>query len=261
MKPGSKVWCKRAEVPGAPDGGDGLRWRGRWRGTRRGGASNTRRGARAARWLVALAALVFAVAASAMPAAIRLGHQQLAAASCTVRSTLWIEHYAVVLYLPGKGAPADDLIDPTKSKALRMRIINRLLMPNDIPPKWREPMEANLDPAEFDRANRIYRDLQPGDRLTIAYAPDSGVVVSVNGNRMATARGHRLVDALLATWADGKPLRAKLARSIGRHPCDSEALAEVSGRDAEASGKASADGRVAGGERGGRRQTLAAPPG
>jgi hypothetical protein len=47
----------------------------------------------------------------AAPSPLQLGEHRLHAASCSVRTTLWIEHYLAELYLPQHGGPAA-LADP-----------------------------------------------------------------------------------------------------------------------------------------------------
>ena len=177
---------------------------------------------------VVTAILVAASTALAAPGVMRLGEHKLAPASCGVRHTLWIEHYAVVLYLPGRASAADELIDPANSKALRMQIIDKRLMPSEIPPKWREPMERHLDGGMMARARSAYRTLRPGDSLTLGYVPGLGVLLQVNGRLMAKAPGHGLIDAILDTWADGEPLREKLRGAIARNPCRGDTLADSS---------------------------------
>jgi hypothetical protein len=155
----------------------------------------------------------------AMPSAIALGEQRLPARSCALRQTLWIEHYTTVLYLPGHASVTDELTDAKVAKALRMQIINRRFIPEDIPEKWREPMRKNLDAESMARARKAFRDLKSGDKVVMSYQPQSGVSVSVNDRVVAGARGHALIESILETWTEDHPLREKLQRTISRNPC------------------------------------------
>ncbi len=176
-----------------------------------------------------VAVFAAAVSAFAMPGAMRVGGQTLAAAICGVRDTLWIEHYAAVLYLPGKASAAIELADPQRPKALRMRIMDPRLMPREIPSKWHDPLARHLDAGTLSRAQRAYRTLRRGDRLTLAYRPDAGVTLRVNRRLVATAPGHELIDAILETWADGEPLPTKLRQVLARNPCTTPAVPEKTG--------------------------------
>jgi hypothetical protein len=175
-------------------------------------------------------ALLVAVHGSALsvPSAVRQGGMTLAAASCGVRQTLWIEHYFAVLYLPRRAAPQEELVNPLAPKVLEMTIIDPRFLPKDIPRKWREPIAEHLDAGATARASAAYRSLLAGDRLTLAYAAEQGVTLLINGRTVAQSPGHGLVDAILETWADDQPMREKLRRVIARNACRPDQLAEVS---------------------------------
>jgi hypothetical protein len=154
-----------------------------------------------------------------MPSVIALGAQHLPARSCALRQTLWIEHYTTVLYLPGHATVTEELTNAKVPKALRLQIINRRFIPDDIPAKWREPMRKTLEAKTMERAREAFRDLKSGDSVVMSYQPQSGVSVSVNDQVVAGARGHALIESLLETWTDDSPLREKLQRTISRNPC------------------------------------------
>lgn len=169
--------------------------------------------------------LVFPVLAYSLPATVQHGGTALAAASCGVRQTLWIEHYTAVLYLPRRAPPQEEMVDPRAPKLLEMTIVDTRFLPRDIPRKWREPIERHLDADGRARAQAAYNGLVAGDRLTLAYAADQGVIFNVNGRLVAKSRGHLLVDDILATWADDEPMRQKLRRIIARNTCRADQFA------------------------------------
>jgi hypothetical protein len=168
---------------------------------------------------VLVAQLIASQPAPAMPEGIQLGRQTLAPVSCGVRSTLWIEHYATVLYLPGRGASSRELMDPASAKVLRLKLVSTRLIPHDIPRRWREPIAQHLSADDLARVSAAYRNLRPGDRVTFAYAPGEGAVLLFNERRMAAAPDHSLIDDVLRTWAGGESLPDKLRRVIERNPC------------------------------------------
>jgi hypothetical protein len=171
--------------------------------------------------------LFFAICGAAVGASATLkqGGVQLAAASCGVRKTLWLEHYSAILYLPKRAAAQEELASPAAPKALEMTIIDPRFLPRDIPRKWREPIEKHLDAAAAARATEAYRSLKRGDRLALAYATDQGVTMRINDRLVARSQGHGLVEAILVTWADEEPMREKLRRTMARNACRPEQLA------------------------------------
>lgn len=153
-----------------------------------------------------------------MPEGLHVGGERLAAASCGVRGTLWIEHYAAALYLPRRANAAPQLADANVTKAVRVQILSKRLMPKDIPRKWRQPM-ATHDPGLLERVRDVYRQLKVGDEVLIAYTPNHGVELALNGTAVATAQGHGLIDALLRAWAEDEPLPKKLEDVMARNRC------------------------------------------
>lgn len=168
--------------------------------------------------------MAFAAHAAAMPDGLQLGNERLAAASCGIRETLWIEHYAAGLYLPQRGNAASQLSDPNVAKALRVEILNSRLMPPDIPKKWRRPIEER-DAQALAHLRAAYRDLRPGDEVLISYTPRAGVKVDVNGQPVASTAGHGVIEALLYAWADDEPLAKKLGGVLARNRCPLPATA------------------------------------
>ncbi len=167
------------------------------------------------------ASLIAIAAASAMalPPSLRLGNETLAAASCAKRETLWIDHYVAALYVP-PGQPAEmSLQDATRAKALEIQLLSRKLMPAELPRKYRRALEATLDPAAMGRVRAAYRLLQNGDVITVTYLPGPGVSLRVNGDLIASAGDHRVIDAVLVAWAGDRPLNPQLRATLAKHPC------------------------------------------
>jgi hypothetical protein len=160
-----------------------------------------------------LAAALLAVLAGTASAA-----PPLAPAVCGVRQTLWIEHYSAQLYVPA-GTSIAALGDPSQPKMLRLRMHNTLLMPPEIPRKWREALHPVLDPQAMKRLQAGYEELQNGDTVVVTYQPQKGIDLRINDRTIATARGHAAIDALLTAWAGDAPLERKLAGTASRNRC------------------------------------------
>ncbi len=150
---------------------------------------------------------------------LEVGTQALTPASCATRNTLWIHHYAAALYVSPRTSPVAALEDPRQAKALQVEILNKTFLPREMPPRWRRTLESELDPRSLTLVRAAWQKLGAGDRITLAYAPGPGLSLKVNENVVARAPSHRLVDALLRTWAEDEPVRERARRVIARHPC------------------------------------------
>jgi hypothetical protein len=167
---------------------------------------------------VAVLALVPATAIQ-VPTTLRVGSQSLPAASCATRDTLWIQHYAAALYVPPRAPAVAALQDPRQPKALQVQILSKLFLPREMPRKWRETLEEQLDDASLSAVRNAWRTLSVGDRVTVAYAPGPGLSLQLNDRVVARTPRHEVVEALLRTWAEGEPVPQRVNRVVSRHPC------------------------------------------
>ena len=154
-----------------------------------------------------------------VPTSLSVGNQPLAAASCASREALWIHHYVAALYLPPRETPVAALQDPGRPKALLVQILSRSFLPREMPKKWTVTLERELDPGQMQRIHDAWHRLAVGDRVMVAYAPGRGVTLELNERTVARAGEHRLVQALLETWADGQPVASRLNAVVQKHPC------------------------------------------
>ncbi|HEX6267253.1 MAG TPA: chalcone isomerase family protein [Burkholderiales bacterium] len=174
--------------------------------------------------LIAGAALASAAAEAATLAGVRLeptlqvGGQTLALASCGVRDTLWIDHYAAGLYLP-KGDSPQTVQDGSRPKAVRMKVIQARFLPDNIPEKWRGALKSELRHEPMVRVREAYDRLADGDVVTFAYGPQQGVTMSVNGKTVVNTPGHAVIDSILKAWSGKDPVTGKLNRLTLEHPC------------------------------------------
>lgn len=169
---------------------------------------------------VVAGALAFVPAtAIQVPGALRVGDQSLTAASCATRDTLWIHHYVAALYVPPRESPAAALQDPKQPKALHVQILSKSFLPKDLPKKWRETLEAQLDAMSFSSIRSAWRQISVGDQVTIAYAPGPGVTLQLNDRVVTRTPSHEVVEALLHTWAEGEPVPQRVNRVVAKHPC------------------------------------------
>ncbi len=171
--------------------------------------------------LAGIAGVLVLIPARALPVpgVLQVGSQSLAPASCATRNTLWIHHYQAALYVPPRSAPAAALEDPRQPKAVQVQILNKAFLPRQMPKRWQRTLQSELDGHSLGSIEAAWRSLGAGDRVTIAYAPGPGVSLKVNDKLVAASPTHRLVDALLHTWAEDQPVRERVSRVVARNPC------------------------------------------
>lgn len=82
-------------------------------------------------------------------------------------------------------------------------------------------MRRNVDPATFsrlegriDKHNRLYPDIQTGDRVSLTYLPSIGTEVAVNGVAKGTIPGADFAKALFSLWLGDKPFDAGFKRAL-----------------------------------------------
>lgn len=158
-------------------------------------------------------------AAIQVPSGLRVGSEMLPARSCATRDTLWIHNYAAALYVAPRAAPEVALPDPREPKALHVQILSTSFLPRDVPTRWNQALQAGLDRASLNAVQSAWHQLSVGDRVTIAYAPGPGVTLQLNERLVARSPRHAVVEALLRTWADGKPVRERISQAVAKHPC------------------------------------------
>jgi hypothetical protein len=142
----------------------------------------------------------------------------LALLACGVRNTLWIRHYIAALYAPA-GSSAQVVADPRTPKVVRMHVVEDRFLPNDVPEKWREPLERELPAREMQKVREVFAKLSSGDVLTVTYLPRRGVSLRVNGRDVGQVEGHSVVDAILTTWAENEPLSDRIERFASKSRC------------------------------------------
>lgn len=177
------------------------------------------------RLVLALSAVAVAVLVarpgqtSSLAGALNIGAASLSPASCTVRKTLWIQHYAASLYVPPQASPVEVMQDARQPKALQVVILSKTFLPSELPKKYRRTLERQLDGETMGKVRTAYKELGPGDLLTLAYVPGPGLTLEVNGDVVATSRSHAVIEALLRTWADDGPVPQRLSTTIQKNPC------------------------------------------
>ena len=160
------------------------------------------------------------VAGVTLPPTETVQGQQLQLASCAAYEKLWMDLYALSLYLPpGTPTNASRILDSGVPKLLRLDVTYDGRVPNGLPDDWAQRLRDEVS-REFMRTLRNqYNDLKGGDTVRIAYVPGQGTTLMVNGNVVVTRPGSELMASMLELWIGPDPVSGNLKRLLLSGPC------------------------------------------
>ncbi len=130
----------------------------------------------------------------------------------------FIRIYNGALYLPSGLKGEDALLDVPKR--LEVEYL-RSFKAEDFGTATIAGMRKNVDRDTFtrlesriDQHNRLYPDIQSGDRVSLTYTPSVGTEVAVNGVAKGTIPGADFAKALFSLWLGDKPFDASFKRAL-----------------------------------------------
>lgn len=160
------------------------------------------------------------VAGITLPPTETVQGQQLRLTSCGVREQMWMELYAVSLYLP-QGVPTDAarILDDSTAKLLRMDVTYEGKVPNGLPEDWAQRLRDQVRQEFIRTLQNQYNDLKNGDTVRVFYVPNEGTTLSVNGRTVVTRPGSELMGAMLNLWIGRDPVSGNLKRLLLSGSC------------------------------------------
>lgn len=160
------------------------------------------------------------VAGVTLPPAETVQGRQLRLAGCAVRESLWMELYAVSLYLP-QGTPADAgrILDDGTAKLLRLDVTYDGQVPNGLPQDWAQRLRDEVSRDFMRTLQNQYNQLKAGDTVRIFYVPGQGTTLSVNGNTVTTRPGGELMRSMLGLWIGRDPVSGNMRRLLLSGSC------------------------------------------
>lgn len=168
---------------------------------------------RACLMLVLLLLSMTAVARSAVdfaPSVEIAGQKTPLRGTGTLKWGIFFTVYEGALYLPPK-ASAEEVLDliPKRLEIHYFTAIEAHQFAESAEPV----LQRNLSPellAEarpgIEKINRLYRDVQKGDRYSLTYIPDVGTQLALNGETLGVIAGEAFARAYFAIWLGEKPL-------------------------------------------------------
>ncbi|MDD9301945.1 MAG: chalcone isomerase family protein [Desulfobacter sp.] len=121
-----------------------------------------------------------------------------------LRYLIFIKAYTGALYLPKGVDGSQALGDVPKRLELEYRVA---ISSDDFAEATRAKIEESVDAALFDRLlpkinalNRLYKNVEPGDRYALTYTPGQGTRLTYNGLALGTIDGSDFAKALFGIW-------------------------------------------------------------
>lgn len=131
--------------------------------------------------------------------------EQLRLAACASAPDLWMDAFAMALYLPDLGLQANRILETERAKAVRLYPVHEGELPQTMPEAWREQLKSHLSPPQIEMARQLYARMSKEDVITLAYRPGQGSLVMLNDTILGKLPDDTFIRAVLATWIRPNP--------------------------------------------------------
>ena len=130
----------------------------------------------------------------------------------------FIKAYVGALYLPESVGP-EEALGPVRRKLVLEYFHS--IPAEDFARATTRKIRDNLSEEAFaameDRVaslNRLYRDVRPGDRYALTYAPGRGTTLSLNGENLGRIDGDDFARAVFSIWLGERPIDKGFKRGL-----------------------------------------------
>ena len=135
---------------------------------------------------------------------------------------VFIKAYAGAFYLPESYTGPQALDDIPKHLVLEYRVA---ILAGDFADATREKIRESVSSETFERLlpgieslNRLYRDVEPGDRYALTYIPGTGTRLTYNTDPLGTISGAAFARAVFSIWIGDNPIDIGFRdRLLGKH--------------------------------------------
>lgn len=138
-----------------------------------------------------------------------------------VRSKFFVDVYIAELYLEKPSAVAAEVIAAKAKKRIVMHFLHSEVSKDKLVSAWNDGFKENNSADELARLqerinqfNALFVDAKKGDIITLDYAPATGTVVALNGQKKGTIPGNDFNEALLKIWLGDKPVNSGLKDNL-----------------------------------------------
>lgn len=168
------------------------------------------------------AALLGLIAASAtaeelpshFPPVETVGRHNLVLNGYGERARWFLNVYGCAIYAPRKTSSSKFLMSRSTPTAIRIRV--NFTPPADPPDRWEATFREALPDDLYGEMIGVYEDLEAGDMIRFAYAPEIGTKAYLNGRLLFRDPGHGLMRGLLDQWLGPRPVSLNLRRNLLR---------------------------------------------
>ncbi|MDX5374050.1 MAG: chalcone isomerase family protein [Pseudomonadaceae bacterium] len=136
-----------------------------------------------------------------------------------VLTYLWADVYAAAYYLEPDAVPARALEQPARQR-LELYYYRNIARQDLIKAAW-TTLERQLTASRLaalhdaiDELHASFRDIRPGDRYALSYAPESGLRLEINGTTAFRSSDSDLARAYLGIWLAPKGLSDELREEL-----------------------------------------------
>lgn len=126
------------------------------------------------------------------------------------------------LYLQNDAEDVKGILDNDGAKRFVIYCQNSSIKPDALIRALNLGITANHSEAELDQLkpmvdqfNQLWRtEIKEGDKVWIDFVPETGTIVSINGEQKGTIPGKAFYDAFLKTWLGDKPINPSMKKQL-----------------------------------------------
>ena len=138
-----------------------------------------------------------------------------------IRSKFVFDIYVGALYVTKKSASAQTIINDQSAKQVHMHFVYDEISQEKMTSGWNEGFKNVLSTAELEKLkpqialfNNAFGKTVAGDVIIVAYTPEKGSEVRINGETRATIPGFEFHQALMKIWLGEDPVDSDLKRGM-----------------------------------------------
>lgn len=138
-----------------------------------------------------------------------------------IREKVFIDLYAVGLYLPEKTKKAKDIINADESMAMKLEIISFLISSDKMISAINDGFDLSMsyDTSPLKKEIETFKGflsekIVQGNVFDFTYTKDKGTVVSKNGKEVGVIKGLEFKKALFGIWLGSQPVDKDLKKGL-----------------------------------------------
>jgi hypothetical protein len=138
-----------------------------------------------------------------------------------VRSKFFIDVYIAELYMEKPSAAAAEVIGDKGKKRIVMHFLHSEVSKDKLVDAWNEGFKENNSAGDLaklqeriNQFNALFVDVKKNDVIVLDYAPATGTVVTIKGQKKGAIPGSDFNDAMLKIWLGDKPVNGGLKDNL-----------------------------------------------